>query len=148
MLDLMFFSPAVSDHCGLDRERRVFGDFESGGSGGQHGHAAHLAQFQGRLHINGIKNVFESDAVGPVLRDEFLQADRNAPQARGHRVTSGNFNSAADYTHKALIVAAIGEHFDYTVSGVFRAAVDAEDAHGGSVAGEQLALSFQLHPDA
>ncbi len=144
MLDLTLLGPAVSDHRGLDGERRVFGDFKPGGSGGQHGNTAHLAQFQGGFHINGVENVFESDAVGPVLGDEFLQADRNARQARGHRVARGNFDGAADDAHEAIIVAAIGEQIDYPVSGIFRAAVDAEDAHGGSVAGQQSVFRHQL----
>src|ERR1039458_9295715 len=45
LLDLMFFGAAVSDYRGLDGEWRVFGDFESGGSGGQHGDTAYLAEF-------------------------------------------------------------------------------------------------------
>ena len=81
LLDLMLFGPAVSDDCGLDRERRVFGDFESGGRGGQHGDTAHLAQLQGRLHIDSVENVFQRDAVGPVLRDEFVKTDRDSEGA-------------------------------------------------------------------
>src|SRR5208283_1074234 len=128
-------------HRGLDGEWRVFGDFESGGSGGQHGDSAHLAEFQGRLHVGGVENVFDGDAVGPVLGDEFLQADRDAREARGHGVARGNFDGAANDAHEAVIVAVVGEQVDYAVSGVFRAAVDAEDAHEGSVAGEFSALS-------
>ena len=138
LLDLMFFGAAVSDHGGLDGEWRIFGDFESGRSGGQHGDPAHLSQFQGRLHVGGVENFFDGDPVGPVLGDQLLQADGDARQARGHGVARGNFDGAADNAHQAIVVAFIGEQFDYAVSGVFRAAVDAEDAHGGSVAGEQL----------
>jgi hypothetical protein len=143
LLDLMLLGPAISDHCGLDGERRVFGDLKTCGSGGQHSHTAHLAQLQCRLHINGVENVLESDAVGPVLGDEFLQADGNARQARRHRVARGNLDGAADDAHEPIIVASIGEEIDYAVSGIFRAAVDAEDAHGGSVAGQQSAISIQ-----
>ena len=46
MLDLLLLRASVADYRGLDRERRVFGDFESGGSSGQHGHASYLPQFQ------------------------------------------------------------------------------------------------------
>src|ERR1039458_10164671 len=42
LLDLMFFGAAVSDHGGLDGEWGVLGDFESGGSSGQHGDTAPL----------------------------------------------------------------------------------------------------------
>src|SRR5712692_4474991 len=77
-----------------------------------------------------------------MLGDEFLETNRDARQARGHGVARRNFNGAADDADEAIVVAAIGEQVDYTVSGVFRAAVDAEDAHGGSVAG--AAFSSQL----
>ena len=103
--DLMFFGAAVSDHRGLDGERRVFGDFESGGSGGQHGDPAHLAELQGGLDVGGVENVFDGDAVGTVLGDEFLQADGDARQARGHGVARRNFDGAADDAHQAIVVA-------------------------------------------
>src|SRR6266446_3224088 len=69
LLDLMLFRPAVSNHRRLDREWGVFGDFESGGSRGQHGDTAYLPQLQGRLHVGGIENVFDRDAVGAMLGD-------------------------------------------------------------------------------
>jgi hypothetical protein len=143
LLDLMFFGPAVSDHRGLDGQGRVFGDFDSGGSGGQHGNSAHLAEFQGRLHVGGVENVFDGDPVRPVLGDEFLKADRNAREAGGHGIARGNFDGAAGDTDEAviLIVAVVGKQIDYAVSGVFRAAVDAEDAHEGSVAGQWSVVS-------
>jgi len=143
LLDLMFFGAAVSDHRGLDGEWRVFGDFESGGSGGQHGDSAHLAELQGGLHVGGVENVFDGNAVGPVLGDEFLKADGDARQAHGHGVARGNFDGAADDADKAIIIAVVGEQFDYAVSGVFRTAVDAEDAHEGSVAGQWSVVSGQ-----
>src|SRR5258708_36523317 len=79
-----------------------------------------------------------------MLRDEFVKADRDARQARGHGVARGNFNGSADNAHQPIIVAAIGEQVYYAVSGVFRAAVDAEDAHGGSVAGQLSVASTQF----
>ena len=109
LLDLMFFSAAVADHCGLDGEWRVFGDFESGGCGGQHGDTTHLAELQGRFHVGGIENVFDGDAVRPVEGDEFLKADRNEREARGHGIARRNFDRAADDAHEAIIAAAIGE---------------------------------------
>jgi hypothetical protein len=150
LLDLMLFGPTVSDHRGLDGERRVFGDFDSGGSGGQHGDTAHLAEFQGGFHVGGVENVFDGDAVGAVLGDEFLKADRNAREARGHWVARGNFDGAAGDADEAVIfipiviVAVVGEQFDYAVSCVFRAAIDAEDAHEGSVAGGRMAFGCWL----
>ncbi len=146
----MFFGAAVSDYRGLDGERRVFGDFESGGSGGQHGDSAHLAQLQGRLHVGGVENVFDRDLVGLVLGDEFPKADRDAREARGHGVARGNFDGAAGDADEAvililiLIAVVVGEQVDYAVSGVFRAAIDAEDAHEGSVAGGRMAFGCWL----
>src|SRR5208282_5657624 len=75
LLDLMFFGAAVSDHRRLDGEGRVLSDFESGGSGGQHGDSAHLAELQGRLHVGSVENVFDRDPVGAVLSNEFLQSN-------------------------------------------------------------------------
>ncbi len=45
LLHLVFFGAAVSNNRGLDGERRVSGDFESGGSGGEHGDSADLTEF-------------------------------------------------------------------------------------------------------
>ena len=75
-----------------------------------------------------------------MLGDEFLQSDRNARQARRHGIAWGNFYRAADYAHQMII----REQVDYAVSRVFRAAVDAQDAHGRSLAGELLGFSNQF----
>jgi hypothetical protein len=140
LLDLMFFGAAVSDDGGLDGEWRVFGDFETGGSGGQHGDSAHLAEFQGGLDVGGVEDVFDGDAVGAVLSDQILKSDGDARQARRHGVARGNFDGAADNAHEAVV----REQIDDAVTGVFGAAVDAEDAHGGSVAGRLLAVRSWL----
>src|SRR5580693_474940 len=96
LLDLMFFGAAVSDYGGLDGERRIFGDFESDGSGGEHGDSADLAKFESRLHIGGVENVFDGDAVGAMAKDEFLEADRDVRQAHRHGIARRNFNGSAD----------------------------------------------------
>src|SRR5208282_6357492 len=135
----MFFGAAVSDNRGFDGERRVLGDFEPGGGGGQHGDSAHLAELQGGFHVGGVENIFNGDAVGTVLGDEFLKAGRDARQACGHRVARRNLDGAADDTDEAVAVARvagsvvtnIGEQVDYAVAGVLGAAVDAENAHEG-----------------
>ena len=44
LLDLMFFSAAVSDHSRFDGKWRIFGHFKSGGRGSQHGDSAHLTE--------------------------------------------------------------------------------------------------------
>ena len=144
LLDLMFFGAPVSDDGGLDGEWRIFGDFESSGSGGEHGHSADLAKFQCGLHIGGIEDVFNGDAVGAVADDELLQADGNGRQPRGHGIARGNLDGSANDADQLIVVTIVGEQIDHAVAGVFRAAVDAEDAHGGSVAGELGAMSSQL----
>ena len=47
MLHLLLFGASVPDYRGLDGERRIFGNFESGGRSCQHCHSAHLAEFEG-----------------------------------------------------------------------------------------------------
>ena len=144
LLDLMFFSAAVAHDRGFDGEGRVLGDFEPGGGGGQHGDSAHLAEFQGGFHVGSVENIFDGDTVGTVLGDEFLKTDGNAREARRHGIARGNFDGAADDADEAVVIAVIQEQVDNTVAGIFGAAVDAEDAHEGSVAGGRLALSCQL----
>ena len=87
LLDLMLFGSAVSDDGGFDREWRVFGDFQSGGGGGQHRDAAYLAELQCGLYVRGIENVFDGDAVGMMFDDQFMQTDTDARQTGGHRIT-------------------------------------------------------------
>src|ERR1019366_4858553 len=82
----------------------------------------------------------DGDAVGAVPGDEFLQAGGDARQARGHRVARRNFDGAADHARQTIV----REQVDDAVTGVFGAAVDAEDAHGGSVAGQLPVVSGQL----
>ena len=73
VLDLLLLGTAVTDHRRLDREWRVFGDFESGCRGGQHGDSTNLAEFQGRFHIEGVENVFDGHFVRLVLGDDRTQ---------------------------------------------------------------------------
>jgi hypothetical protein len=146
LLDLMLFSTTVSDHGRLNGEWGVFGDFESGGGCGQHGYSAHLAEFQGGLHIGGVEDVFDGDSFGAMPGDELLQTDGDSRQARGHGIARRNFDGAADDADETIISVVIGEQIHYAVPGVFGAAVDAEDAHGGSVAGEQFSVLSSQFP--
>ncbi len=84
VLDLLFLGAAVADDRRLDRQRRVFGDFQSGGGGGEHGNAPDLPQFQRRLHVERIKNVFDRDFIGLVLGDNLAEMREDA----GRRVGS------------------------------------------------------------
>ena len=59
-----------------------------------------------------------------------------------HRDSMGN-GSVIVPGDVASVVTVVREQFDYAVAGVFRAAVDAEDAHGGSVAGQWSVVSGQ-----
>jgi hypothetical protein len=45
-LDLLLFGAAVTHYSGLDGQRRVLGDLEASGSGGEHGYSANLAEFE------------------------------------------------------------------------------------------------------
>ena len=81
VLDLLLLGAAVADHRRLDRQRRVFGDFQSGGGGRQHGDAADLAQFERGLHVEGIENIFDGDFIGLVLDNDFAELGEDAGQA-------------------------------------------------------------------
>ena len=125
-LDLVFFGASVADHGGLDGKGRVFGDFESGGGGGEHGDSADLSEFEGGLNVEGIEDVFDGDFVGQVLGDDRAEVHVDSGKAAGQRFAGGKFDGAAGEAAESPG----GKHFDYAVAGVFSAAVDAEDSHG------------------
>ena len=130
LLHLMFFGAAVSDYGGFYGERRILGDFEASGSGGEHGDSADLAEFEGGLDVGSVENIFDGDAIGAMAEDEFLEAYGDVREARGHGIARRNFDGSADDADQPIVVAIVGEQIDYAVTGVFRTAVDAEDAHG------------------
>jgi len=126
LLHLVFFRSTVSDYGGFDGERRVLGNLKACGRSGQHSDSTHLPELQCGLHVHGIENVLNRNTVGPVLSDEFLETAGNAGEPRGHGITGGDLDGSASDADEAIV----GEQIDDTISGVFRAAVDAEDAHG------------------
>src|SRR5437588_11004946 len=103
---------------------------ESSRGGGQHGDSAHMTQLPRRLDIGCVEHVLDRNAFGLVLGYELLQADGDARKSRGHGVAWGNFDGSADDADESIFALTIGEQIDYPVAGVFRAAIDAEDAHG------------------
>jgi len=153
LLDLVLLGLAVADDGGLDGQRRVLGDFEAGGGGGEHGDAADLSELQGGLHVERVEDVFDGDPVGVVNGDQFFERAGNPREASGHGLARRNLDRAAHDADEAvastltisasiiatmvtatmitvtIIGAIIGEKIDDAVAGVFRAAIDAQDAH-------------------
>ena len=129
VLDLLLLGFAITDDGGFDGEGSVFGDFESGGRGGEHRDAAHLTKFECRLHVERIENVFDRDLFGVMVENQSFKCDVDAIQAKRQsffgRKLYGTAAEAGEFSG--------GSKFDDAVSGVFGAAVDAEDPHGGSV---------------
>ena len=89
VLNLLLFGAPVSDDRGLDGQRRIFSDFESGGSSGQHRYAAHLPELERRLHVEGVEDVFDRDFIRLVFGDDRSQMSVNARQATGQEVLAG-----------------------------------------------------------
>ena len=130
VLDLLLLCPAVADYGRFDGERRVLGDFEAGSGGGQHRDAADLPELEGGLRIECVEDVFDRDLVGLVFADELLEPGVNAAEAGWQWIARRKLYGAAGQ----VMEAARGCEFDYAEAGVFGAAVDAENAHGVSVA--------------
>src|SRR3982074_1917709 len=73
-----------------------------------------------------------------VLGNELLKAGVDECQPLGHRLARRKFDRAAIDVQQAIV----GEQLDYAVAGIFGAAVDAEDAHGESLAFSPWHLAF------
>src|ERR1035441_7888538 len=65
-LDLLLGGEAVASDGGLDGERRILGDGEIAGGGGQHGHSSDLTEFERGLGVGGEEDLLDGDAVGGV----------------------------------------------------------------------------------
>ena len=83
MLHLLLLGASVADHRQFDGERRILGDFQSSGSGGQHGHAADLAELERRLHVKGIENSFDGDFIGLMFGDDGAELVKDLREAAG-----------------------------------------------------------------
>ena len=83
MLDLLLLGASVTDDGGFNGEGRVFGDLEPGGGSGQHGDPPHLPQLQGRLHVEGVEDVFDRDLVGLMLGDDCPEMHVDTREASG-----------------------------------------------------------------
>lgn len=150
LLHLMFFCAPVSYHRGFNGERRIFRHFESGTRSRQHRHSADLAKLQCGFHIDRVENIFKRYSVWTMLGNNFAQTSRNLRQPRCHRFARRNFDGAADDAYQPIIVAAIGDQVDYSVTGIFRSAINAEHTHVGSLAGALNAKLFGIdrHKDS
>ena len=147
LLDLMFFSASVPHHRGLDRKWRVFGDFKAGRRGSKHGNSANLAKFQRGLYIRRVENIFNGNPVGTVMNDQFLQTIGDAGEACRHGLPWRNLDGATDNADQLISIAAVGNQVDDTVTGVFGAAIDAEDAHDNCSVTAARALQAKIQAE-
>ena len=125
VLDLLLFGPAIADDGGFDGERRVFGDLQPGAGGGEHGYATNLSELEGGLYVQRIEDVFDGYFMGLVFGDDGAELRVDSREAAGQRFSRGKLDGTAGQT--AEFTASV--HLDDAVTGVFSAAVDAEDAH-------------------
>ena len=86
-LHLLLFGAAVAHHAGLDFERRVLADRESGFRHGEQHHAPGVRQFQRGLHVLSVEDLFHGRRFGRVRVNHFAQSLRDGEQA--------NFQAAA-----------------------------------------------------
>ena len=74
-LHLPFFCAAVSDDRLLHFRGRVFDDGHAGFDGGEHRDAAGVPQLQRASRVDGVKQIFDGDDVGPVPGNQDAQLD-------------------------------------------------------------------------
>ena len=75
-LHLPFFGAAVADDRLLHFGGRVFHDRHAGFHSGEHRDAARVPQLERASRIDGVKQIFDGDAVGTVPRDAARRARR------------------------------------------------------------------------
>ncbi len=74
LLHLVLFRAPIADDRALDFSRRVLDDGHAGFDGGEHGHAARVAELQRAPGVSGEENAFDGDVVGAAFTDERRQA--------------------------------------------------------------------------
>lgn len=93
--------------------------------GGQHRHSPSLPQFESRLYVDCIENIFDCDLVRPVLFNHMTEFLKNGVQLIRHVRMAWEGNATKSYALE--FVASID--FDYSIAGTFGAAIDTKDAH-------------------
>ena len=94
----------------------------------QHGHAAHLSEFQSYLDVSREEPVFDRTRIRVMALNYFFESVSNAQQPRGKPLRFEGANSAT--LDQAIMAPGI---FDYAPPGGFTARIDAEDSHGISL---------------
>jgi hypothetical protein len=129
VLHLLLFGASVTDDRRLDGQRRIFGDFQPGGRGSQHGNSTDLTQLERRLHVESVENIFNRDFIGVVLDNDFSELCKDAGKAPRQRFARRELNRAARQTAKLAGFL----HLDHPVAGVLAAAIDTHDSHVSAV---------------
>ena len=133
-LNLLLGGEAVADDCGFDGQRRVFGYGLLRERGGKEGDPADLAELERGLGVCGEEDLFDGDDVGGVEFDEGSEFGEDLGEAFGGGVLLVEADGSGGAMDE-LSGAGVGIELDDAVAGELGAAVDAEDAHGRSLAG-------------
>src|SRR5438270_2772065 len=94
-LDLLLPGFTVAHDRGLDGKRGVLCHLESCDSSGKHGDASDLPEFERRLHVQRVKNIFDCDLVRLMLANQLLETKIDSLKTGGHRFARREFDRAA-----------------------------------------------------
>ena len=122
--DLRLLGAAVADDGALDLRGRVFDHHHAGLDRGEHRDAARVPELQRAARVDRVENVFDGDALGPVLGEQRRELAVDDRQLIGKRGAGPGAHGAAP---NQLMTAAVA--VDAAVTGAVRAGVDAEDPH-------------------
>ncbi len=89
----------------------------------------HLSELKRRLYVYGVEDIFNGDLLGLMLLDQFHESLVNPVQAKWQRLARGKLDGT---TREANQFAGRCQ-FHQAVSGIFGAAIDAENPHVRSV---------------
>lgn len=125
MLHLQLFGAAVADYRRFDGQWRILRYLQAGRGGSQHCDAANLTEFQRRLHIERVKDIFDRDFVGSMFRDDGAELRIYAGKSAGQRFTRRQLDGTAGEAREL----SAGENLNHPVSGIFSTAIDTENSH-------------------
>ena len=94
-LHLLLPGFTVAHDRGLDGKRGVLCHLESCDSSGKHGDASDLPEFERRLHVQRVKNIFDCDLVRLMLANQLLETKIDSLKTGGHRFARREFDRAA-----------------------------------------------------
>lgn len=131
-LHLLLGRKAVAYDGALDGEWSIFDDRETAACGGEHGHAADLAELESRLCIGGEEDFFDCNDCGLVKRDEGEEFGVDLRETLRGLVFLVETDGAGGEVDEARRTGG-WVHLNDTVAGELRSAIDTEDSHRRSL---------------